>query len=275
MEEAALYFPMPYGFEISIGDRYLDQACAIIFYMPSMPADNSMLKRARKKPGQLWVFWSNEPQSRHEWQYNPEVLNLFDIMVTFRLDSDVPIPYFSANYFGLLRREPSPKQGFINAFVPGSFDQSGRLEYLKELMSFVPVDSYDSQDSAVRQATMSRYKFSIVFEDAIEEDYVTGQFFDPLIAGSVPVYLGAPNIAEFAPGDNCYIDVQAFPAARDLANYLMELENDSLRLQEFLNWKTRPFRLPFNLKAKIVAKHPIVQLCSFVKDRLNKYEMII
>ena len=39
-----------------------------------------------------------------------------------------------------------------------------------------------------------KYKFVIAFENAIEEDYVTEKFYDPLLAGSVPVYLGAPSI---------------------------------------------------------------------------------
>lgn len=38
----------------------------------------------------------------------------------------------------------------------------------------------------------------MAFENVIAMDYVTEKFYDPLIAGSVLVYLGAPNIADFA-----------------------------------------------------------------------------
>jgi hypothetical protein len=50
---------------------------------------------------------------------------------------------------------------------------------------------------------VARYKFTLAFENSLTRDYVTEKSFDPLIAGSVPVYLGAPNIEEFAPGKHC------------------------------------------------------------------------
>jgi hypothetical protein len=64
-----------------------------------------------------------------------------------------------------------------------------------------------------------KYKFVIAFEDAIEPDYVTDKFFDPLLADSVPVYLGAPNIEEFAPGNNCFVDVHKFKNPQSLAQF--------------------------------------------------------
>ena len=32
----------------------------------------------------------------------------------------------------------------------------------------------------------------------------------PLLAGAIPVYLGAPNIAEFAPGPHSFLDIRQF-----------------------------------------------------------------
>ena len=54
--------------------------------------------------------------------------------------------------------------------------------------------------------TTAKYKFTIAFENAVARDYVTEEFYDLLIAGSVPIYLGAPNIDDFAPGDKCFIN---------------------------------------------------------------------
>ena len=56
---------------------------------------------------------------------------------------------------------------------------------------------------------------------------MTEKFFDPLIVGSVPVYLGAPNVAELAPGEHCYIDAAEFPGSLGgLAEYLLALDAD-------------------------------------------------
>lgn len=40
----------------------------------------------------------------------------------------------------------------------------------------------------------SRYKFAIAFENAICEDYITEKLWRPLIAGTVPIYVGSPSI---------------------------------------------------------------------------------
>eukprot|EP00960_Hanusia_phi_P059267 764116-Hanusia_phi.AAC.5 len=45
-------------------------------------------------------------------------------------------------------------------------------------------------------------------ENSFVDDYVTEKFYQALIAGSVPVYLGAPNIHEFAPSPNSFIDMR-------------------------------------------------------------------
>lgn len=68
-----------------------------------------------------------------------------------------------------------------------------------------------------------KYKFVIAFENAIEEDYVTEKFYDPLLAGSVPVYLGAPNIRNFQPGEHYFVDVNVFDSPKELAGFLKDL----------------------------------------------------
>lgn len=44
---------------------------------------------------------------------------------------------------------------------------------------------------------------------------MTEKFFNPLLAGTVPVYLGAPNIREFAPGENCFLDICTFDSPEE------------------------------------------------------------
>lgn len=66
---------------------------------------------------------------------------------------------------------------------------------------------------------------------------MTEKFYDPLIAGSVPVYLGAPNVRDFAPADHCYIDVTDFAGPGELAAFLRDLAGDPQRYQRYLAWK--------------------------------------
>ena len=41
---------------------------------------------------------------------------------------------------------------------------------------------------------VSRYKFTLAFENAIADDYITEKLWRPLKLGSVPVYFGSPSV---------------------------------------------------------------------------------
>lgn len=61
----------------------------------------------------------------------------------------------------------------------------------------------------MKRRMLQSYRFSIVFENAREPGYITEKLFDSMIAGCVPVYLGAPNVERWVP-PSCYVDVRHF-----------------------------------------------------------------
>lgn len=66
-----------------------------------------------------------------------------------------------------------------------------------------------SVDSKVE--TLSRYRFSICYENARSiPGYVTEKLFDSMVAGCIPVYRGAPNIANLV-DPATHLDATAFP----------------------------------------------------------------
>ena len=97
--------------------------------------------------------------------------------------------------------------------------RSERDAYVRQLMRYMAVDSYGrclnnrrwptDHGRATKLETLSRYPFTLAFENSCTEDYVTEKFFDPFVAGSVPVYLGAPNIGAFAPGEQAIATARA------------------------------------------------------------------
>lgn len=56
---------------------------------------------------------------------------------------------------------------------------------------------------------LGRYKFTIAYENTAYPGYVTEKVIDAMVAGSVPVYMGAPDIAEQLPAE-AFIDARAF-----------------------------------------------------------------
>jgi hypothetical protein len=66
---------------------------------------------------------------------------------------------------------------------------------------------------------LPKYKFTICYENIRDErDYVSQRIFDVLRCGCVPIYLGAPNIAEYVDKD-AFLDRSAFASNRELAEY--------------------------------------------------------
>ena len=112
---------------------------------------------------------------------------------------------------------------------------------------------------------ISRHKFTLAFENAIESDYVTEKFFDPLAAGSVPVYLGAPNVADYAPGAGSFIDVSDFAGPAALGAHLRALDADAAGYADLHAWRERPLRSEFEALADLRRTHPIARLCAVIE----------
>lgn len=71
-------------------------------------------------------------------------------------------------------------------------------------------------------STLSDYRFSLCFENTRFPGYVTEKIFDCFFAGTIPVYLGAPDIDSYVPRDS-FIDVTSFGSLADVREYLRGL----------------------------------------------------
>jgi len=68
--------------------------------------------------------------------------------------------------------------------------------------------------------TLAKYRFCICFENASGyTGYITEKLLDCLVAGVVPVYLGAPNVTDWVPS-TCFIDYRAFKDFEQLHAFL-------------------------------------------------------
>ncbi len=70
-----------------------------------------------------------------------------------------------------------------------------------------------------KRDVMRRYKFSISYENASYPGWLAEKMLDAMFAGSVPVYLGDPEVTQFVPKE-AFIDKRNFPDYDSLYRYL-------------------------------------------------------
>jgi hypothetical protein len=135
-----------------------------------------------------------------------------------------------------------------------------------ELMRYIRVDvrgkcgnSNWNESSAVSDSKLfakekialaSEYLFTIAIENSLEHDYVTEKLWQPLAAGSVPIYLGAPNIDEWLPCYNysCIIHLRQFVSARDAAVFIHDLVQNKERYAHYHHWRNENVLRPSFVK---------------------------
>ena len=213
-------------------------ATADVVIVPLASAGHD-LPQHRAHDEQVWVLWSQESIDNYPTLGAPEFVGQFDVTMTYRLDSDIPIPYFNSRF--LDRLSPMLPLGERNttllcAWVSSSWDRCNRNDYLGALVKAMEVHSYgavhrtrpptEDRGAATKRQSLPQYRFTAAFENSMTVDYVTEKFFQPLLAGSVPVVRGAPNIADFAPSPNSYIDATRFADAQELADHLNAMSDD-------------------------------------------------
>ena len=152
---------------------------------------------------------------------------------------------------------------------------SRRTEYMSKLMKYIDVDNYGTcgqnilrlpehiiqiQNSWNRnlknrasydwKAGMlklsSEYLFTIAIENSINHDYITEKLWHPLVAGSIPIYLGAPNVREWLPCEtNCIIDLTQFKTPEEAAEEIRRIATNRTLYESYHLWRRQPLPAQF------------------------------
>ncbi|XP_035668626.1 alpha-(1,3)-fucosyltransferase 10-like [Branchiostoma floridae] len=215
----------------------------------------------RKAHHEWALFHEESPKNNYLLSHQP-VLNLFNHTATFRRHSDYPL---TTQYLGKLE-DLTDKKYFVPTksknslalsplvYVHADCDPpSDRDHYVKELMQYIDVDAYGQclhnkdlpkklQDPLTMEDSdfykiMAQYKFTLAFENAVCEDYITEKLWRPLHLGSVPIYFGSPSIREWLPSNKSAILVSDFSGPKELAEFLNKLNNDDVEYEKYLDHK--------------------------------------
>jgi Glycosyltransferase family 10 (fucosyltransferase) C-term/Fucosyltransferase, N-terminal len=250
------------------------RADAVVFHIPDWhPA---LLDDLAKYPGQLWVGWSQESKISYPRQADPAFIRRFDLVMGYERTADVWMHYCprlslweAARAAAVTEKEATPAVMFQSA----AYDASGRTAFAFELMKCLRVDSYGSvlrnrslvadAGRATKLATIARYRFCLAFENSIAVDYVTEKIFDPLLAGSIPIYRGAANVADFVP-ENSYIDAGAFGSPKALAAYIYHLAQNPAEAAAYQRWRDRPLDADVARIAAVADENPWQRLLALI-----------
>jgi hypothetical protein len=247
--------------EVVMGMSGVFAADVVVVHAPSLLSSGQTheveLLRRNTRPEQVWILVTQESSENYPEQASPGFRSLFDGEMSHRQTAEIWIPYLDAGSIGV-EFDPAEKTELCCAFMSSGFNASRRQEYLASLMHHVDVASFgrvqnnrriaDDGGRMSKLAVMRRFRYAIAFENSRETDYVTEKFFDPLGVGTIPIYLGAPNIGEFCPGDECCIDASAHPDPRTLARLILERDYRDLH-----RWRQQPLRLSFMEKSARLA----------------------
>lgn len=268
---------LPCDVEITYDRDKMSVADVVVFNLPFLYRE---LEGDLEKPEhQIWVACSYESEVNYPWMFSDELKDIFDLWMAYHLDSDIVLSYYDYTFKEKLFTPSCEKTKDVCMFISSPVNKSHRLEYISELMEYLPIDSYGSwrrncvldEDKGylTKLDIIKQYKFTIAFENAISQDYVTEKFFEPLTVGSVPIYLGAPNIETFSPGEHAFIDVRDYASPKDLADDIMRYCRDISRYDSLLEWKRKPLSDELAGLIEEQREHAFIRMVRLAKGRIE------
>ncbi|XP_066439281.1 4-galactosyl-N-acetylglucosaminide 3-alpha-L-fucosyltransferase FUT5-like [Eleutherodactylus coqui] len=230
------------GCDLTTDRELLSQADAVIIHHYDIMYTKDLPQGSRPHY-QRWVWFNIEPPSITK---NLEMLdNIINLTMTYREDSDIFLPY------GFLKplKEPQKftipsKSKLVSWVVSKWYPGNRRTSYYEELKKHIHIDVYGNGTQNLSwdnfYNTISQYKFYLAFENFNHKDYITEKLWNNAFhVGVVPVVLGTPrkNYERFIPPDS-FIHVDDFPSSKELALFLLELDKDNARYEQYFKWRS-------------------------------------
>jgi len=159
-------------------------------------------------PGNLCLLTS-EPSTYK--RYNTRWLMSFDRVLTSQAVIRHPhavrcqtgLPWLMNKTYDELRQGALPeKTGHLSVISSAKTTTRGhrqRLAFVRELMRQVPVEVFGRGFRAIddKWEGLAPFRFSIAIENSRHRDYWTEKFSDCVLAGTIPLYHGCPNVGDY------------------------------------------------------------------------------
>lgn len=180
-----------------------------------------------------------------------------------------------------------PQNAPILFFVRNcDFASHRRSGFMVRLQKYIPINSVgkchinrhpksitacDGMKGNRRSCMIAEYRFYLCIENSISLDYVSEKIYEPMLVGTIPIYLGAPNVADFLPTKHSAILAQDFTSLKQLANYVNCISKNKTLYEYYTHWWKRPLLPAFK---RIVSKPyaPLCEACERIAKLKKKYE---
>ncbi|MEO9874661.1 MAG: glycosyltransferase family 10 [Anderseniella sp.] len=254
-------------------------ADCIVVHLASILSTNlaeQLVKLRQVAPArQVWVAEMLESASHYPQLDDPDFMSLFDIEMSYRQTADIWTPYIPHDLeSGYRAVKPGTRRRQCCAFVSSKWDKSDRQNYMRDLMQQLDVHSFGrfmrnkrilfDRGEKTKLRVLKNYRYTLAFENSLMTDYVTEKFYQPLLTGTIPIYLGAPNIEEFAPGDNCFINAHDFASPAELAEFVRHADP-----AQFHHWRQRDLRPGFVERLELNKRPWKTSLAQMITERLE------
>ncbi|XP_050416055.1 alpha-(1,3)-fucosyltransferase C [Patella vulgata] len=252
----------------------------VIFDGDTLPRNPPFKK---SNPNQIWVFHEMEspPITASKSWRGESWRNQFNRTMSYRMDSDVFVPYGSYNK----RVKPlkknmtaimKQKTKLAVIFSSHCGTPSKRELFINLLRKYITVDFYGRCGNLTcKKSTKTHkscfdtvektYKFYFAFENTFCKDYATEKFYRSEAQDLVTVVRGGADYSKLSPEKN-YIDTKDFNSVKELATYLKYLDKNETAYTEILErkWKynVNHAEFAFTDMEKISQKQAICDLCS-------------
>nr|XP_026488268.1 alpha-(1,3)-fucosyltransferase 6-like [Vanessa tameamea] len=245
-------------------DSKLSSADAVIIHIQRGVFPNTTKRNAEQR----WVFLSDEsPIHAFSMASVPpkmsDLANIFNWSMTYRSDSDVPVPYgrtvalkkpilSQITYEHLKTLVPywnDKSKDILATILISNCAVSRRMAYLKKMQEYLTVDVYGKCSENHKESCpghfrsdcnlMSKYLFYLVFENSLCEEYLTEKlFYHAYSKGAIPVIMGSTvDICKKLLPPNSFLHVDNYKEPKELANHILDIGKDDKTLLSYHEWR--------------------------------------
>jgi hypothetical protein len=259
-------------------DAVLMQGCHLK-YLPSIQ---------RRDEDQVFVlaerenWWANKSYQRFRNGNQSYFVDVFNWTMTYRLDSDIYLPYGHIVSKNLSETENTTiytdiynrKRRSVVWMVSHCHTQSDRENYVKNMAQYIDIDIYGNcgnytcplRDVKCLLQIIETYKFVLSFENTYHINYVTEKLFEWFPRHIIHVVRGGGlNYSYYGVPEGTIIDADQFSSPKALAYYLNRLGKNKEKYIKMLKTKDRYM----SLSIEQMQTQAYCRLCAMLNDLDN------